>query len=107
MVWPGLNAPILRGQNLVSRELLPPDQERERRLMEIRDGMGQKTHRVLHPLERGWSGTKMGGRSVGPPDPVGDGNVVGGLRLDDLKVTDNLTVILMQLILILSTSTKH
>lgn len=26
----------------------------------------------LSPLERGWSGNKMPGRSIGPPDPVGD-----------------------------------
>lgn len=26
----------------------------------------------LSPLERGWSGTKMPGRSIGPPDPIGE-----------------------------------
>lgn len=26
----------------------------------------------LSPLERGWSGKKLGGRSIGPPDPIGD-----------------------------------
>ena len=28
----------------------------------------------LSPLERGWTGAKMPGRRIGPPDPVGEGN---------------------------------
>lgn len=30
----------------------------------------------LSPIERGWSGTKMPGRSIGAPDPVGEGNEI-------------------------------
>ena len=29
----------------------------------------------LSPIERGWSGTKLPGRSLGPPDPVGEGTI--------------------------------
>lgn len=27
----------------------------------------------LNPSERGWSGIRMPGRKIGPPDPVGEG----------------------------------
>lgn len=73
MVWPGLNAPVLRGQELVTRRELEADGTRQQRLLELRDKMGQHRFRSLHPLERGWSGTKMGGRSIGAPEPVGEG----------------------------------
>jgi len=71
MVWPGLNAPIIQGKELVQQKELPPDKEREARILKMRDTMGVFRSLKLSPLERGWSGTKMHGRSVGPPDPIG------------------------------------
>lgn len=76
MVWPGLNAPILRGRELVQQQLLPKDEEREAKLIKMRDSMGRFRSLQLDPLERGWSGTKMPGRSIGPPDPIGEGEKV-------------------------------
>jgi len=67
MVWPGLNAPVVEGQTVMKIARLP-DKEKE-------ESAQQKVsikRRKLNPLERGWSGVKMGGRSIGPPDPVGD-----------------------------------
>ncbi|KAH9375029.1 hypothetical protein HPB48_020268 [Haemaphysalis longicornis] len=72
MVWPGLNAPIVRGREVVERVQLPPDKEREERLIQLRNAMHSFAPPKLTPLERGWSGTRMPGRSIGPPDPVGD-----------------------------------
>nr|XP_050037086.2 28S ribosomal protein S5, mitochondrial-like [Dermacentor andersoni] len=72
MVWPGLNAPIVRGREVVERVQLPPDKEREQRLIELRNAMHSFSPPKLTPLERGWSGHRMPGRSIGPPDPVGD-----------------------------------
>lgn len=34
--------------------------------------MGKYKHPRLSPIERGWSGTKMPGRSIGAPDPIGE-----------------------------------
>lgn len=34
----------------------------------------------LSPIERGWSGSRMPGRSIGPPDPVGDGKYLLSLK---------------------------
>uniref|UniRef100_A0A224Z8Y5 Small ribosomal subunit protein uS5m n=1 Tax=Rhipicephalus zambeziensis TaxID=60191 RepID=A0A224Z8Y5_9ACAR len=72
MVWPGLNAPIVRGREVVERVELPPDKEREERLIQLRNAMHSFSPPKLTPLERGWSGHRMPGRSIGPPDPVGD-----------------------------------
>lgn len=72
MVWPGLNAPIVRGREVVERVQLPPDKEREERLIQLRNAMHSFAPPKLTPLERGWSGNRMPGRSIGPPDPVGD-----------------------------------
>lgn len=73
MVWPGLTQPVLRGKELVQQKKLPEDPEREARLIKLRDSMTRGTRQKLSPLERGWSGGKLGGRSIGPPDPIGEG----------------------------------
>lgn len=72
MIWPGLNAPIIKGKDLIKRTQLPPDPEREARLIKIRDAMGTFRSLRLSPTERGWSGNKMPGRSIGPPDPINE-----------------------------------
>ncbi|KAF2353865.1 Ribosomal protein S5 N-terminal [Trinorchestia longiramus] len=72
MVWPGLNAPIVKGREVVQQQMLGPDPDRQRKLQEIRDRMGSKRFARMDPLERGWSGTKLGGKKYGPPDPVGN-----------------------------------
>ncbi|CAN8009749.1 unnamed protein product [Ixodes pacificus] len=72
MVWPGLNAPVVRGKEVVERVLLPPDKQREEKLLQLRNEMHGFRPLKLTPLERGWCGTRAPGRSIGPPDPVGD-----------------------------------
>jgi len=69
-----LTVPIIQGKEIVERKQLPPDPDREAKLIKMRDSMGQFRPLRLSPLERGWSGTKMHGRSLGPPDPIGQGN---------------------------------
>ena len=73
-MWPGLTVPVLRGRELVQQQQLPEDPEREEKLIKLRNEMGTFRPLKLNPLERGWSGTKLPGRSIGPPDPVGEGN---------------------------------
>lgn len=75
--WPGLSAPILRGRELVQRQRLPPDPEREAKLIKMRDSMTKTGFQKINPLDRGWSGHKMPGRSIGPPDPIGEDNFEG------------------------------
>lgn len=73
MVWPGLNYPVVRGKEIVVQQELPADPLREEKLLKLRDSMRDFAPLRLHPLERGWSGTKMPGRSLGRPDPIGEG----------------------------------
>ena len=70
MMWPGLNAPVLRNGELVRQQRQPRDEQRESRLQAIRDQFTDSRSFKLTPLERGWSGNKLPGRSIGPPDAV-------------------------------------
>lgn len=71
--WPGLNSPIIQGRTLKKQIRLPDNPNYQSDLVKVRESMGQSRRRKLHPLERGWSGGKLGGQKIGPPDPVGDG----------------------------------
>lgn len=89
--WPGLSAPIIRGRELVQRQQLPPDPEREAKLIKLRDSMSGKRFQKLSALERGWSGSKMPGRSIGPPDPIGEDAFEGfDTRVLELKTVFNM-----------------
>nr|CAG4649329.1 EOG090X0689 [Scapholeberis mucronata] len=77
MVWPGLNSPIIQGKELIQQRKLENDPEREAKLLKLRDEMGAFRILRLGPLERGWSGAKLPGRSIGAPDPVGEDNFDG------------------------------
>ncbi|XP_076306296.1 mitochondrial ribosomal protein S5 [Tachypleus tridentatus] len=92
MIWPGLNAPVLRGKEVVERRELPPDKDREEKLLKMRDEMGGFRPLRISPLERGWSGTKMPGRSIGPPDSIGEDTFEGF----DTKVLEMKTVFNMK-----------
>ncbi|XP_037073158.1 LOW QUALITY PROTEIN: 28S ribosomal protein S5, mitochondrial-like [Pollicipes pollicipes] len=70
MVWPGLTTPVIRGQELVRQRQLPEDPERAARLQQIREQFTDHRSVKLGPLERGWSGNKLAGRSIGPPEPI-------------------------------------
>ncbi|XP_014207705.1 28S ribosomal protein S5, mitochondrial [Copidosoma floridanum] len=72
MQWPGLTAPIMRGSTVLKQQRLPDDPEREAKIIKMRDIARTKGSRRVHPLERGWTSAKMGGKKIGPPDPVND-----------------------------------
>lgn len=99
MLWPGLNAPIFRGREVVERQQLPPDPEREKRLIELRDKQQINFRRIrLTPLERGWSGTRAPGRSLGPPDTPEDIDIKDfDSVVLDLRLVSNMTVSITKL----------
>ncbi|CAH4038068.1 28S ribosomal protein S5, mitochondrial [Pieris brassicae] len=70
MLWPGLSAPVIRGRELLKQQRLPDDPERMEKLIKLRDSMTKFRRLKLSPIERGWSGVRLPGRSLGPPDPV-------------------------------------
>ncbi|XP_057657034.1 28S ribosomal protein S5, mitochondrial [Diorhabda carinulata] len=91
IVWPGLSAPIIRGKELVEQHQLPEDPEREKKLIQIRDSMGTSKRPKLSPLERGWSGAKLPGRSIGPPDPIEEETFEGfDTKVLELKTVFNM-----------------
>lgn len=72
--FPGLNTPVFRGRELIQQQKLPVDPEREEKLAKLRQNYQTGPKRMkLSPLERGWTSAQMGGRKIGPPDPIGEG----------------------------------
>ncbi|XP_076442988.1 small ribosomal subunit protein uS5m-like [Babylonia areolata] len=92
IVWPGLNAPVVKGREMIGIKPLPPDPERENKIREIRD-KGSQFRRFKTPaLQRGWTGAKRAGTSIGPPDPVGDYKFEGfDTRVLEFKLVTNMT----------------
>lgn len=76
ILWPGLSGPIMRGTQVVQMQKLPPDVDYEKKITALRDSHHIRllNSRRVHSLERGWTSAKYGGRRIGPPDPVNDGN---------------------------------
>jgi len=92
IVWPGLSSPIMRGKDLVQQQQLPEDQERMQKLIKMRDEMSSFRYVRLLPIERGWSGTKLPGRSVGAPDPIGEGSKLVIEKWQRLKIVNRSSV---------------
>lgn len=91
-IWPGLNAPIIRGNELTHQQKQSENVDREKSIISLRDSMGNFKLMKLNPIDRGWSGTKMPGRSIGPPDAVGEDN----FNLFDTRVLENKIVFIMK-----------
>ena len=72
MVWPGLNAPVIQNRVVVRHQQLAKDENRQQRLIELREKMSQVKYPPMPPLLRGFTGGRMTGLRYGPPDPVGD-----------------------------------
>jgi small subunit ribosomal protein S5 len=91
-LWPGLNAPVLKGREVMQRKQLPPDPERAQEIVRLRDQMSRIRYTANPPLLRGWSGSRFPGQSVGPPDPVGDYTFEGfDSRVLEFKLVSNMT----------------
>ncbi|XP_011303580.1 28S ribosomal protein S5, mitochondrial [Fopius arisanus] len=92
MLFPGLNSPVLRGRELVYHQKLPDNPDYEKALFTARDAMVKRRRIKLTPLERGWTGAKAGGRSIGPPDPVGEETFEGfDTRILEYKMVSVMT----------------
>ncbi|KQS44467.1 28S ribosomal protein S5, mitochondrial [Drosophila erecta] len=91
-IWPGLNSPLIRGNELINQQKLNENLDRENGILKLRDSMGNFKLMKLNPIDRGWSGSKMPGRSIGPPDPVGDEEFISF----DTRVLENKIVFIMK-----------
>ena len=92
ILWPGLNAPIIKGKEIVQQQILPSDNDREKSLLKLRDSVAGFRVMKIDPIDRGWSGSKMPGRSIGPPDSIGDDTFNGF----DTRVLENKIVFIMK-----------
>lgn len=72
MIWPGLNAPVIRGREVVQQRKLPQDKNYLINLLRVRNEMDTFSRQEIHRLERGWHGNSMRGKKIGPPDAMGD-----------------------------------
>ena len=93
ILWPGLNSPVIKGRDVVKMGSMPPNPKREAELIQLRDESNKGRRFVrLAPLQRGYSGGKMNGQKMGPPDPVGDYKFEGFESiLLEIKMVTNMT----------------
>lgn len=95
MVWPGLNAPIMKGKKLLNVESLPPNPDRMEQIQKVRERFQRSRHLKIPALQRGWTGRRMPGMSIGPPDPLDDFTFDGfDTRVLELKTVANMTATL-------------
>ena len=70
--WPGLNAPVVQGREIVPIVEKPPDPMHEQRLLEVRNRLDRFRRLSIPPSERGFTGGSPAGKSLGPPDPINE-----------------------------------
>ncbi|XP_076235168.1 mitochondrial ribosomal protein S5 [Calliopsis andreniformis] len=68
ILFPGLNSSVVKGDHLIEMRKLPKSEQKE--VPAIQPQVFSRKRVKQHPLERGWTGNIMGGRKLGPPDPV-------------------------------------
>lgn len=76
-LWPGLNTSVVKGTEVIQMKELSPDPNYKENLLKVRNQQERRKRLEVHPLERGWSGTKLLGKWIGPPDPVAGDQFVG------------------------------
>ncbi|KAH7645245.1 28s ribosomal protein s5 [Dermatophagoides farinae] len=72
-----LNRGQIMGSEIVQIKELKADPAYKENLIKIRDQMEKRKRAYVHPLERGWSGTKLLGKWIGPPDPIAGEEFLG------------------------------
>ncbi|XP_064622370.1 small ribosomal subunit protein uS5m-like [Lineus longissimus] len=92
MVWPGLNAPVMKGREMVKQKQLPTNPDFESDLVKFREKMQTRRKFSVPTLQRGYAGSRWPGMSIGAPDPVGDYTFEGfDTRVLEFKMVSNMT----------------
>ena len=78
--WPGLNADIIKSAKstlpgIAKMEIVGVDEDREKKLTEIRDKMDKFKKISVPPHERGFTSSSLNGKSLGAPLSYDDGNL--------------------------------
>lgn len=74
--WPGLNAPVMQGREILSINEKPADPLREQRLLEVRNRLDRFRRLSIPPSERGFTGGSPAGKSLGQPEPLNEGEII-------------------------------
>ncbi|CAF1435657.1 unnamed protein product [Rotaria magnacalcarata] len=72
MQWPGLNAPVVQGRDVVPIAEKPPDPTYQERLLEVRNRLDRFRRLSIPPSERGFTGGSPAGKSLGQPDSLNE-----------------------------------
>lgn len=72
MFWPGLTDSVIQSNTVMEVQKLSETavHPKAQRVFET------KRFQKIHPLERGWSGRSILGKSLGPPKSLNDGNKI-------------------------------
>lgn len=73
MIFPGLNTTVIHGDITVQQRPFTENEKLSYFNEQETKNMIQPKRNKIHPLQHGWSGGLLGGRKIGPPDPVNDG----------------------------------
>lgn len=73
--YPGLNEdlPLLKAGEVVQARVVGEDVDREKRLIELRNKMDRFKRLSVSPFDRGFSGSSIAGKPIGPPESYDDG----------------------------------
>lgn len=73
--YPGLNEnmPTLKPGEVIQPRVVGEDVDREKRLTEIRNKMDRYKRISTSPFDRGFSGSSIAGKPLGPPESYDDG----------------------------------
>ena len=77
--WPGLNADVMNRERTASHgeiqkiQVLGIDEDREKKLTEIRNRMDKFRSVTVFPHERGFTSSSLNGKFIGPPVSYNDG----------------------------------
>ncbi|ELU12582.1 hypothetical protein CAPTEDRAFT_156921 [Capitella teleta] len=92
ILWPGLNTPVLKHSVINKISQVPVNPERDERLAKIREQHSGFKRSAPPPLVRGWTGARMGGKSIGQPEAVGDYEFEGfDSRVLEIRMVANMT----------------
>ncbi|CAF1608648.1 unnamed protein product [Rotaria sp. Silwood1] len=70
--WPGLNAPVVQGRDIIPITEKPPDPMHQQRLLDVRNRLDRFRRLSIPPSERGFTGGSPAGKSLGQPDPINE-----------------------------------
>ncbi|XP_076598662.1 small ribosomal subunit protein uS5m [Chaetodon auriga] len=93
-LWPGLNTPVIKDGTVrsMARRGETEQQEMRAELVRMRDEW-ERRKKMKVKRERGWTGSSLGGTSLGPPDPGPNGETYEDFdsRVIEVKTVFNMT----------------